>query len=67
MHASGSSQTVGKLGATGRPRELATALVLVVPRNGVEVEDHAGAASRAVTIDGGLVRFGSARIARDGR
>ena len=67
MHASGSSQTVGRPRATGLPRELATALVLVVPRNGVEVEDHAGAASRAVTIEGGIVRFGSAPIRRPGR
>jgi hypothetical protein len=67
MHASGGSQTVGRLGATGRPRELAMSLVLVVPRKGVEVEGRAEAASRPVTTEGGIVRFGSSRVAREGR
>lgn len=64
MHAPGSSQTVGRLGATGRPPELAMSLVPVVPRKGVEVEERAEAASRPITTEGGIVRFGLSWVAR---
>jgi hypothetical protein len=65
MRTFGRSQTVARHGAAGRPHELAISLVLVVPRDGAEAVEGRRATTKLLTTEGGIVRFGLSRDARE--